>query len=91
MCILVSNIYAGDQFSCTCNGAYYDEALGWIVGFVNDIEEEACEEEVTQVVGADAELEPFGRVGGLFGGGEVNGGVGNEDIKRHLRSSEVVD
>lgn len=91
MCTSVSNIYTGDRFSCTCNGAYYDEALGWMVGFVHVVEEEACEEEVTQVVGAYAELEPIGRVGGLFGGGEVDGGVANEDIERHLRPSEVVD
>lgn len=44
-----------------------------------------------QVVGTHAELKSFCRVRGFFGGGEVDGGVANKDIKRHLRPSEVVD
>lgn len=78
-------------FSTTCYRADDDEALRGVIGFLQVLEEVACEEEVAKVVDSNAHLKTIGRVSWLNCGWKVDGRVAHQNVERHPGVSEVVD
>nr|ACR38476.1 unknown [Zea mays] len=80
----------GQRVGVAGDGAEDDEAAGRVVGLLHVVQEQARQEEVAQVVDADAHLVSVRRERRRPCRGPVDGGVADERVERHAGAPEAV-